>query len=72
MLYLSDIDKPTELSFRLRLHAAWHLGDNEEDRKTLMKEFRKIYDWRSSVVHTVKAAQQKKENTVYSKRALIN
>ena len=50
-LYLSNIREPTEVSFRLRLHAAWHLRENEKDRKDLMKEFREIYEWRSSVVH---------------------
>ena len=58
-LYLSDIDETTELSFRLRLHAAWHLGENEEDRKALMKEFSEIYDWRSKVVHTGKLPEKK-------------
>ena len=53
-LYLSDISKPTELSFRLRLHAAWHLKKKKEDRKALMKEFSEIYRWRSTVVHTGK------------------
>ena len=51
-LYLSEIKEKTELAFRLRLHAAWHLGKDKEGRKALMKEFREIYDWRSSVVHT--------------------
>ena len=50
-LYLSDIDVKTELSFRLRLHASWHLGENEEDRKALMAKFRTIYDCRSDAVH---------------------
>ena len=58
-LYLSDIEEPTELSFRLRLHAAWHLGKDEEDRRRLMKEFGEIYDWRSKVVHTGKLPEKK-------------
>ena len=53
-LYLSEIKEKTELSFRLRLHAAWHLGKDKEHRKSLMTEFREIYDWRSAVVHTGK------------------
>lgn len=60
-LYLSEIKEKTELSFRLRLRAAWHLGENEEDRKALMKEFREIYDWRSYVVHTGKLPNKKKK-----------
>ena len=58
-LYLSDIDEMTELSFRLRFHAAWHLRENEKDRKALMKEFQEIYAWRSSVVHTGKLPKKK-------------
>ena len=58
-LYLSDIDETTEVSFRLRLHAAWHLGENEEDRRQLMKEFGEIYDWRSKVVHTGKLPEKR-------------
>ena len=60
-LYLLDIDETTELSFRLRLRAAWYLGENEEDRRRLMKEFREIYDWRSKVVHTGKVPNKKKK-----------
>ena len=60
-LYLSNISEPTELSFRLRLHAGWHLGENEEDRKALMKEFGEIYRWRSKVVHTGKLPNKKKK-----------
>ena len=60
-LYLSDIEEPTELSFRLRLHAAWHLGENEENRRRLMKEFGEIYRWRSKVVHTGKLPNKKKK-----------
>ena len=50
--YLSDIESPTELAFRLRLHAASYLGKDKEDRKALMKELQKIYNWRSLAVHT--------------------
>ena len=53
-LYLSGIDSKTELRFRFSLHAAWHLGEDKEQRKALMKEFKSIYDWRSTVVHTGK------------------
>lgn len=53
-IYLSDIKSSTELAFRLRLHAACYLGKDKKDRKALMKEFQKIYDWRSLAVHTGK------------------
>ena len=62
-LYLSDITEPTELSFRLRLHAAWHLGKDEENRKVLMKEFGEIYAWRSLVVHTGKLPEKRVSRT---------
>ena len=58
-LYLSDIEEPAELAFRLRLHAAWYLRESEEDRKTLMKELSEIYDWRSKVVHTGKLPEKR-------------
>ena len=57
-LYLSDIPEPTELSFRLRLHAAWYLREKIKDRDELMKDFNKIYEWRSSVVHNGKLPEK--------------
>ena len=65
-LYLSELEEPTELSFRLRLHAAWHLGKNEKDRKALMKKFREIYAWRSSAVHKGKLPNKKKNTSFTS------
>ena len=62
-LYLSDIDETTELSFRLRLRAAWYLGKNKEHRRALMKEFSEIYNWRSKVVHTGKLPNKTKRTT---------
>lgn len=53
-LYLSKTDYNREIRFRFSLHAAWHLGEDKEQRKALMKEFKAIYDWRSTVVHTGK------------------
>ena len=58
-LYLSNISEPIELAFRLRLHAAWNLREDEEDRKDLMKEIQEIYAWRSSVVYTGKLPNKK-------------
>ena len=58
-LYLSDISEPTELSFRLRLHAAWLLKKKIKDRKDLMKDISQIYEWRSSVVHKGKLPKKK-------------
>ena len=53
-LYLSETDYNREIRFRFSLHAAWHLEEKKEQRKALMKEFKAIYDWRSTVVHTGK------------------
>ena len=64
-LYLSDISEPTELSFRLRLHAAWYLREKIKDRTELMKDFSEVYEWRSSVVHNGKLPKKeigKKKN----------
>lgn len=51
-LFLEDIQNSGEFRFRLSLRAAWYLGENMEKRQSLMREFRKIYDLRSSAVHT--------------------
>ena len=69
-LYLSGIDSKTELRFRFSLHAAWHLGKNKEQRRALMKEFKAIYDWRSTLLFTQgklpNKRKRKKEKIVYS------
>ena len=57
-LYVSD--GSGEITFKLSVRAAWHLGTDEEDRKALMREFQKIYAWRSSVVHAGKLPNKKK------------
>lgn len=69
-LYLSGIDSKTELRFRFSLHAAWHLGeDDKEQRKVLIKEFGKIYDWRSKAVHTGKLPNKTKRTPFTSEEA---
>lgn len=50
-LYLSNISDTTEVSFRLRLHAAWFLKEKTKDRKDLMDFITEIYKCRSSIVH---------------------
>lgn len=57
-LYLSDSDYNREIRFRFSLHAAWHLGKDKAHREELLKEFKKIYDWRSTVVHTGKLPEK--------------
>lgn len=47
-LYLPDTGEST---FKLGVRAAWHLGENEEDRKKLLTEFKELYKCRSAVVH---------------------
>ena len=68
-LYLSDISGPTELSFRLRLCAAWFLGKDKTHRKELMKDFSKIYKWRSKVVHTGKLPNRTR-NTPFTRKEI--
>ena len=58
-LYLSEGTKE-QLTLQFRLRAAWHLGENKEQRKALMKEFKAIYEWRSAVVHTGKLPKKGK------------
>ena len=52
-LFLSEGTKE-QLTFQFRLRASWYLGKDKEHRKRLMDEFKAIYDWRSTVVHTGK------------------
>ena len=49
-LYVPDAQ--SEVSLRFALHAAWHLGQDEVERKRLRKEFQEIYAARSDVMHT--------------------
>lgn len=51
-LYLGDINGQGELGFRLALRAAWHLGNDAQERVALKKDFSKIYNLRSRAVHT--------------------
>lgn len=62
-LYLSDISEATELSFRLRLRAAWLLGKDQVHRQELMKDFSKIYEWRSKAVHTGRLPNKTKKTS---------
>ena len=51
-LYLQDIGNQSELSFRLRLRAAWYLAKDHAGRETIMRDLRDVYDLRSKAVHT--------------------
>ena len=51
-LYLNDIQYAGELRFRMALRAAWHLGNNSNERLLLIDDFKDIYDLRSQAVHT--------------------
>ena len=57
-LYLSGIGETTELSFRFRLHASWHLGKDKEHRNKLLTKFGQIYGCRSRAVHNGKLDEQ--------------
>ena len=64
-LYLGGIRD--ELRFRLALHAAWHLGTNVAKRERLMRDFRKVYDLRSSAVHSGSVEDTKTARGVLSR-----
>ena len=51
-LYLQDIGNQSELSFRLRLRAAWYLAKDKASRKTIMRDLRDVYSLRSKAVHS--------------------
>lgn len=51
-LYLGQKGDTGELTYRLSLRAAWHLGNDAQERHSLRREFAKIYDLRSRAVHT--------------------
>lgn len=69
-LYLSEITEPTELAFRLRLHAALFLEKDRMQQKKLMKDFSQIYAWRSSVVHNGKLPNKTK-NTPFTQKEVM-
>lgn len=50
-IYLGG-DVRGELSFTLRIRAAWFLGKNAEERESILREFKVIYDCRSRAVHS--------------------
>ncbi len=64
-LYLDGIRD--ELRFRLALHAAWHLGTNVAERERLMSDFRKVYDLKSSAVHSGSVEDTKTARDVLSR-----
>ena len=50
-LFLSDNSDRSELGYRLRLRAAWYLGENVEDKVSIENDLKKMYDLRSRAVH---------------------
>ena len=64
-LYLRDFsnEQSQEMRFRLPLFAAWHLGADYEDRKTIRKKLRDAYDTASKAVHLgdVESTQQNRD-----------
>ena len=49
-LYVPD-GRSGEITFKLRVRAAWYLGKDKEDRNNLLAKFKDIYDSRSNAVH---------------------
>lgn len=48
-LYLKDVGG--EMSYRIATRGAWHLGGNQEERRTTFSILRNVYDLASKVVH---------------------
>ena len=57
-LFLGDRNEKEQISFTFRLRGAWFLGKNFEERDDLIRKFQKIYDCRSTAVHTGKLDQE--------------
>jgi hypothetical protein len=53
-LLLADLGPNEQLSLAFRLRGAWLLGETLGKRRELLRNFRDIYDCRSSAVHTGK------------------
>lgn len=51
-IFLEDVPDRGELQLRLSLRAAWYLGRDVEERQSLVKELREIYQQRSHAVHS--------------------
>ena len=47
-----------ESTFKLGTRAAWYLGEDEEDRRKLLAEFKGLYKCRSAVVHGEKELEE--------------
>ncbi|MFM0644985.1 HEPN domain-containing protein [Paraburkholderia bryophila] len=62
-LFLSDSDKNSPIALPLRLRGAWLLGETQADREGLYKKFQKLYDLRSSAVHSGSLGKGKQENS---------
>ena len=67
-LYLSEGTRE-QLTLQFRLRASWYLGKDKEHRKRLIDEFKAIYNWRSTVVHTGKLPKKTK-NTHFTKHEI--
>ena len=50
VLYVPD-GGSGEITFKLAVRAAWHLGKDKGDRKQLLTKFKDIYKYRSNAVH---------------------
>ena len=64
MTLVFGLDKAV-LSFRLR--AAWFLGKDKDDRKRLLAVLKKIYDYRSTIVH---GGELKKRDVTIDKKTI--
>ncbi|MCX4166286.1 MULTISPECIES: HEPN domain-containing protein [Paraburkholderia] len=62
-LFLSDGDKNAPIALPLRLRGAWLLGETEEERENLYGKFQKLYDLRSSAVHSGSLGKGKQDKS---------
>ena len=72
-LYLRDFtnEQSQEMRFRLALFAAWHLGADYEDRKTIRRKLRDAYDTASKAVHSGHVeSTQENEGLLFDAQAL--
>lgn len=53
-IFFDDDDTPGELTFKLKLRAAWLLGKTHEERSNIMRLFGLLYKYRSKAVHNGK------------------
>jgi hypothetical protein len=67
-------DQKTEISFKMRIRAAWLLGKSAAERATVFKLVQRLYDLRSKAVHsgTIRGSKKKGELSDHDIYAVLN